>query len=316
MILVTGGAGFVGRHLIQVLAEAQQPVRVLLPPKRRRPWSANPLIEVHEGSIFDPESLHRALHGVHTVYHLASAQWWGSRRELEYIDLTGTQNVIQAGRSARIGRLIFLSQIGAEPSAGFTLLRVKGQVEEAIQRGGLPYTIFRCGVLFGPQDRFVNNLAMLLKLNPAFVFQPGSAEAILHPLHIDDLTQGLRNALDAIDLIDKTVEIGGAEYMTYNELLRTVMRVTRSQRQIVPLPPYLLRGLLMAIRQILPRFPMTPQWLDLLAGNRTADLRNLYHYVGISARRFEDTLLTYMPQRRYGWELARYLLRRKPRPVF
>lgn len=321
MILVTGATGFVGRHLVPKLAAAGEPVRVLIPaPKGRRPrphpWVDNPQVEVFEGSIFQPEQLHRAMTGVHTVFHLASAQWWGGRRDLEFIDVGGTQNVAISARSARIGRLFVLSHIGAEPSAGFSLLRAKGQVEDIVRKSGIAYTIFRCGILYGPEDRFVNNLAMLLKFNPLVVLQPGKGEGLLHPLYIDDLTQALVNALENLDLVDATVEIGGTEYISYNEMLRTVMRVSGSSRTVITVPPYVLRGLTRAMRRIFAHFPMTPQWFDLVSGNRTADLSNLYNYTGVRPRRFEDTLLTYMPERRYGFELMRYLLRRRPRPRF
>jgi hypothetical protein len=55
---------------------------------------------------------------------------------------------------------------------------------------------------------------------------------------------------------------------------------------------------------------MTPQWFDLLASNRTAKLGNLYDYCGVRPVRLEDTLLTYMPQRRYLLELVRFMWRR------
>ncbi|NJL93856.1 MAG: NAD(P)H-binding protein [Anaerolineae bacterium] len=318
MILVTGAAGFVGRHLVQQLIQQEHAVRVLLPLKRypRLPWPEDPGLEVLDGSIFSAGGT--APRPAWSAYGVSPGQrpMVGNLRALETIDLAGTRNLLLAARAARIGRVITLSHIGAESASGFALLRVKGQVEDAVRRSGLAYTIFRCGVLFGPEDRFVNNLAMLLHTNPFMAFQPGAAEALLHPLHIQDLTQALVNSLEAPDLVDNILEIGGAEYMTYNEMIRTVMRVTGAQRQIIHLPPYALRALNRATRRLVPRWPITAQWYDLVAGNRTADLRNLYSYTGVSARRFEDTLLTYMPQRRYALELPRFLLRRRPRPRF
>ena len=319
MILVTGATGFVGRHLVPALLENGQRVRVLIPPRgqRRLPFDTDSArLEVFSGSIFDSESLYRAMSGVHTVFHLASAQWWGRLNDLEHVDLTGTRNVVQAGRSARIGRIMMLSHIGAEPAAGFHLLRVKGQAEEIVRRGGLAYTIFRCGVLFGEEDHFVNNIAMTLRSNPFFIFQPGDGETLLNPLYIDDLIAALVNSLEVLGLIDATVEIGGAEYLSFNELIRTVMRVSGSRRRIVSLPPYFLRSLASLLRLVTFRFPITPQWFDMLAGNRTAELGNLFNYTGVRPGRFEDTLLLYMPQRRYFLEYLRYLVSRRRRAVF
>jgi NADH dehydrogenase len=318
MILVTGALGLVGRPLVTALLESGLSVRVLVPQRwqRRLPWLDSRL-EVYPGTLFDPETLYRAMSGVHTIIHLASAQWWGGPRDLEYVDLEGTKKVLEAGRSARVGRVIVLSHIGAEPASGFALLRVKGQMEQAVKNSGLAYTILRCGILFGPEDDFVNHLAMALRSNPFFIFQPGAGESLLNPLYVDDLVAAVVRSLELLELVDSTLEIGGAEYMTFHELLRTVMRVSRCQRTIVEFPPYLLRSWA-ALWRLIPfiRFPITPQWYDILAGNRTAELGNLYNYTGVRPHRFEDTLLTYMPQRYYGLEYLRFMFSRRKRSAF
>ncbi len=140
--------------------------------------------------------------------------------------------------------------------------------------------------------------------------QPGKGESLLHPLYVEDLAAALVNSLERIDLVDTTIEVGGAEYLTYHEMVRTVMRVTRAQRIIVPVPPYLLRSLNRWVKRVVRRWPMTSQWLDILASNRTAKLGNLYDYCGVRPVRFEDTLLTYMPQRHYFRELLRFMWQR------
>jgi len=93
-------------------------------------------------------------------------------------------------------------------------------------------------------------------------------------------------------------------------MVRTVMRVSRARRLIVPVPPHTLRALTRIVNRLVPRWPMTLQWFDVLASNRTAKLGNLYDYCGVRPVRFEDTLLTYMPGRHYGRELMRSIWRR------
>lgn len=313
MILVTGATGFVGRALIERLTGAEHPVRILLTAARTSESAWPPEVTIAQGSIHDLESLHQAMIGVHTIYHMASAQWWGRGRDLERVDLQGTANVITAARSARIGRLVVVSHLGAAPSSAYTLLRAKGQVEEMVRASGLAYTIFRSGIVFGPGDNFVNGIAMILRANPLIFLQPGQGESLLHPIYVKDLVEGLIRSLENLHSVDQTLEIGGPEYMTFNEMVRTVMRVTATRRVLVPVPPYLLRALTNISSRLIPYWPMTPQWMDILASNRTAPLGNMFDLFEVRPVRFEDTIITYMRNRRYGREMLRAVLRRRAR---
>ena len=314
MILVTGSTGFVGRHLVPRLVETGWPVRVVATPGRggtfQLPWP-NLRVEPVEASLNDGASLATAMQGVHTVFHLASAQWWGSPQALELVEVEGMRRVIEAARLARIGRLVVMSHLGAAPSSAYALLRNKGQMEALVQRSGVPYTILRSGVIFGYEDRFVNGVAMLLRTNPLVFIQPGQGETLLHPLFIDDLCAALVQSMDNLDTVDRVIEVGGPEYVSFSEMVRTVMRVTQAPRTVVSMPPYAVRTLTHLARRIFRRWPSTPQWFDLLASHRTASLSNMSDIFGIRPVRFEDTLVKYMPARHYGLELVRFLFRRR-----
>jgi len=315
MILVTGATGFIGRHLVSRLLAAGYPVRILHDSQHKDPlpWDTAP--EVVEGNVLDEEALFRAVTGVHVIIHLENAMWWGRRRDLERVELVGTQKLVTAARAARVGRIITLSQLGAAPSSAYALMQIKGQVEEEIRTSGLAYTIIRSGLVFGEDDAFINHIALSLRANPFFFFMPGRGEVVLHPINIDDLIEVLVRSLETVDAVDRLVEIGGPEYITLKDLIRTVMRVTNMPRVIVPLPPYMMRWVTRVYNLLLPRTLMTAQWLDILATNRTAQLGNAFTYFGVRPRRLEDTLLTYMPERNFWLPLLRESLRRRPRRI-
>lgn len=315
MILVTGGTGFIGRHLVTRLMAEGRPVRLLLtePRVRRLPWDTPPEIAV--GSILDEEVLFRAVTGVHVIIHLENAQWWGRPRDLERIELQGTRSLITAARAARVGRIITVSHLGAASASAYPLMRYKGMVEDAIRASGLAYTIIRSGLVFGEEDAFVNHIAMQLRITPLFFLMPGRGEVVMHPIYIDDLVAAVVDSLNLVDTVDNVIEIGGPEYITLEDLIRTVMRVSGISRAVIGVPPYVLRWLSAVYTRIMPRALITAQWMDILATNRTARLGNLFHYFGIRPRRFEDTLLTYMRGRRYGRRVLRHTLRRRPRVI-
>ncbi len=313
MILVTGATGFIGRHLVERLLAGNYPVRCLIPEYKLHdlPWEREPEIVV--GTILDEEALFRAATGAHVVIHLENAQWWGRPRDLERVELLGARNLITAARAARVGRIITLSHLGASPAAAYPLLRYKGLVEDALRSSGLAYTIIRSGLVYGEDDAFINHLAMQLTVSPGVFLMPGRGEVVLHPIYIDDMISAIVGSLEVLDTVDNIIEIGGAEYITLEDLIRTVMRVSGIYRTVIGVPPYVLRWITGLSGRILPRSLITPQWLDILATNRTARLGNTFQYYGIHPRRIEDTLLTYMRGRRYGISLFRYILRRRPK---
>ncbi|HUN09383.1 MAG TPA: NAD-dependent epimerase/dehydratase family protein [Aggregatilineales bacterium] len=315
MILITGGMGYIGSHIVKRLNAEGVAIRCLLPAGTPHQLPESEICEVVQGNLLDEELLFQAVTGVHTIIHLQSAQWWGSLRDLERIDLGLTRALIAAARAARVGRLIALSHLGSTPASAYPLLRIKGRQEELIRSSGLAYTIIRSALVFGPRDAFINHLAMMLKATPFVFLMPGQGEIVLQPIYIDDLVDLLVESLEQIDSIDTTIEVGGPEYITLEDLLNTVMRVTGTYRTIIPTPPYVLRWLTALYRRLFRRSLVTDQWLDLLATNRAAPLGNTITHFGVHPRRLEDTLLNYLPDEVNGMSTLRYALRRRPRGI-
>jgi len=294
-------------------------IRVLVMPDQltRLPWDTEDsnAPEIVVGTLLEDEILFQAVSNVHVIYHLENAMWWGRPRDLERVEIVGTRNLIAAARSARVGRVITLSHLGAAPSSAFNLLRIKGQFEALIRNSGLAYTIIRPGVLFGPEDSFVNNLAMLFSINPFFYLMPGYGEIVLHPLYIDDLIEAMVRSLDLLSVVDQVISIGGPEFITYADLVQTVMRVTGMYRYVVPVAPYVIRNLTRIYGIPLRRTLITQQWLDYLAAGRTASLGTVFNVFGFYPHRFEDTLMTYLPEKRHFGRALRYALRGRPRGI-
>ncbi len=319
MILITGATGLVGRHLVRRLMQESLPSRCLLPDRLTRslPWDTDHphAPELIFGSVLDEEAFFRAVTGCHAVIHLANAQWWGRRGDLERVEITGARELVTVARAARVGRIITLSQLGAGSASAFALHRAKGEVEQLLRDSGIAYTIIRSGIVFARDDAFVNHIASMMRINPLFFLMPGYGEVVLHPIYIDDLVEAIYRSLDLLPLVDTTVDIGGPEYMSLRDMIATIMRVTGMRRAIVPVPPYLLRWATSFYSRLLPRSLMTNQWLDILAANRTAPLGSTYYNFGFHPRRFEETLLDYLPDRRHLVGLFRDTFRRRPRPV-
>ena len=287
MILVTGGTGFIGRALVRQLSDTGQQVRVLLRPSPQSPRLPRGVpVEVAVVSFNDEAGVRAALRGVNQIYHLSSAASKGRRGNLLTTDIEGTRTLAQVAASAEIERLIFLSHIGADRASAFPIQKSKGIAEEHIRRSGVPYTIIRSSVVFGPEDRFTNNLASLLRALPGFFPIPGDGRSLLQPLWVEDLVTCLLWALQNPEMVNQTYEIGGGEYFTLRQVLETLMNAAHARRLLIPLPTPYMRALFVMLDNFIPNFNISTYWLDYVAVNRTCPVDNMPRIFGLMPARF------------------------------
>ncbi len=310
MILVTGGTGFIGQALIRHLLEDGREIRTLLRPSSQTPELPKGLpVEVALSNVNDERSLRSALADVDTIYHLVGGEWLGVQEDLAMLEIEGTKTLLQVAEKTGVQRIVYMSHLGADRASAYPVMKVKGIVEEFIRRSGITYTILRSGLVFGEDDHFTTALAKLMAVYPLIFFLPSPAKTLIQPLWVEDLATILTWLLEAEEMNDQTVEIGGPEYLSIEEVVKEVMRVTSLSRTLVELRPSYLRFVAVTLEYLYPAFPHSVYWLDYLANDRTCDIDSVSRMFGLLPARMAGHL-NYLEDKNWG-KIARQELRKQ-----
>ena len=288
-VLVVGSTHFVGRAVIRALHRAGHTVRALIPPGREAPMlPAGVPVEAVLTSPSDARGLRAALVGIEAVFSLGGAVMPPPESDLLAL-VRQTQALMEAAADARTPYILHLSTLGAEPASAYPWFKAHGLAELALQRAGLPFVVFRSGVVFGEGDDFTTTLALLLHASPVFPL-PGGGEVMLHPLWVEDLAAALTLALEVQPADGRVLAVGGAEHLALREIAAEVAAVVRLRRRFVGMAPAHMRHLMVWLRYFFPGLPLSPLWMDYFAADRIAPPDVLPREFGLMPERFARRL--------------------------
>jgi NADH dehydrogenase len=281
MIVVTGGSGYLGSHIVKRLVGLNNPVRVLihnLERTKREKRLKGLDVEWFEGDVTRPDSLMKAFLGASAVIHTVAIAIEKGSGTYEEINYEGTINVVEAMKEAAIGRLIHISQLGAEKDLPYRFLASKGKAEDYVVNSGLNWTLFRPSVIWGPEDEFANTFARLVPFSP-IIYPLVDKNALFEPVWVEDVTTSVLFALESQGTIGKKYEIGGPEILTLEEIERRILEAVGARRILVPFPKRLLKIVVTLMENLLASPPVTNSLLELLAVNNVTDENAIYEFV-------------------------------------
>jgi uncharacterized protein YbjT (DUF2867 family) len=243
-ILVIGGAGFVGRHIVARLVD--RGMRVTVPTRHRaraRHLILLPTIDVVEADVNDDEALGHLMRDHDAVINLVGILQ-GSRgspygREFARAHVELPRRIVAGCIRTGIRRYLHMSALGADPKGPSMYQRSKGDGEAAVRGSPLDWTIFRPSVVFGPEDRFLNTFASLARFFPALPI--GGADVRFQPVWVGDVADAFINALPNHETYRKTYELAGPQVYTLRELVEFAAAASGHPRQVIALPGSLAR---------------------------------------------------------------------------
>lgn len=243
-VLVIGGTGFIGSHIVAGLTAGGR--RVIVPTRRltraRHLWVL-PTVQVVEADVFDPQTLDKLLSQVDSVINLVGVLHsrpgmpWGPAFERAHVELP--RRLAAACHRLVVRRCLHMCALGADSHGPSMYQRSKAAGERIMLDAGLAVTSFRPSVVFGPEDNFLNMFAKLQSLLPVLAL--GGLQAKFQPVYVGDVAQAFINALDDPDTVGKVYELTGPHVYSMKELLHLAGVYSGHPRPVIGLPPTLAR---------------------------------------------------------------------------
>ena len=278
IVLVTGGTGFVGQAIVRSLEKSGYKARILAR-TTRFDRSPHPAVEFRQGNVVDGQGVESAMQGCSAVIHLVGIIRETRFQSFEQAHVQATENVLKAASAAGIQRYIHMSASGTREHAAAQYHQTKWRAEQLVRATTLNWTIFRPGLIHGPDGEFTR---MVMQWHdgkaPPFLFMPyfgggllgQRAIARVQPIFIEDLAELFVRALEIPDTEKRTYEVGGPDPFTWPAMLEVFNTVLPGPRRAILGIPFWLAKALSAFP--LPGLPFNHDQVVMAGEDSVCDL--------------------------------------------
>jgi NADH dehydrogenase len=236
-IAITGGTGFVGRHLAERLLGEGHRIVVLARSTQRKEDEALSKAEFVATDLSNTQRLVQAFEGCHAVAHCAGINREIGKQTFQRVHVEATRNVVEAARAAGVQKIVLMSFLRARPNCGSGYHESKWAAEELVRNSGLDCTICKAGIVYGRGDHMLDHLSHALHTFPFFA-TVGLEEKTVRPLAVEDLVHVMRAALIDRRLKKQTVAVVGPEEIYLSEAVRRVSEVVGKAPFMFPMPTW------------------------------------------------------------------------------
>jgi uncharacterized protein YbjT (DUF2867 family) len=232
-ILLTGASGYVGGRLLRALQERGHAVRCLA----RKPAFLRPRVlagtEIVEGDVLDRTSLRAALEDVDAAYYMVHSM--GAAGSFEEKDREGASNFGTAAREMGVKRIIYLGGLGDDTTSLSPHLKSRHEVGDILRASGVPVLEFRASIVIGSGSLSFEMIRSLVDRLPIMI-TPRWVSMRAQPIAVQDLIAYLVEGLDLPIAHYRVYEIGGADTVSYAEIMRTYARHRGMKLRMIPVP--------------------------------------------------------------------------------
>lgn len=294
-VLVSGATGFVGSHLARRLADEGHEVRAMT----RRPGDYQGAGKAVAGDVFDASTLYGALEGVDVAYYLVHSL---DDDEFERLDAEAASAFGQAAAEAGVRQIVYLGGLGQDGTRLSPHLRSRRQVERLLGEAGVPVTVLRAAIVVGHGGISWEITRQLVKNLPAMV-APHWVGTRTQPIALRDVVDYLAGVLDHPEALGRVFEIGGADVLSYRDMMRRAALIQNGRDLPVVVVPVLT-----------PR--LSSQWLALVTDVDARTGRNLIESMDTEVVVGDDSIRSVVPLSPMGYdEMVREALAARLRDV-
>ena len=246
LVTVFGGSGFVGSQLVRALAKRGWRVRVAV----RRPDRAWKLqtsgtvgqIQAVRCDATRPEDVAAALHGADAAINLIGILYESGRRSFQAMHVETSRYIAGAAAAAGVKRLVQISAIGASPEGPSDYALTKAEAEMAVREVMPDAVLIRPSIVFGAGDDFLNRFAQMAQFSP-FLPLIGGGQTKFQPVYVGDVAEAIARATVLPEAAGRTFELGGPAVMTFEAVLKLILRETHRSNGLIPLPFFAARAI-------------------------------------------------------------------------
>jgi nucleoside-diphosphate-sugar epimerase len=245
MILVTGGTGFIGSHLLDKLSALGEPARCLLR-RKARPRRLPAGIQAAYGDLTSGEGVEQAVSGADTVIHLAGVTKALATRDYYAGNVRATQTLLRAlaGRAVRLVHVSTLAAIGpsrdgapvdedAQPRPLTHYGKSKLEAERTVRALAPDAVIVRPAVVYGPRDTDV--FQILRSISKGWLLEIAGGERWFSAIYVKDLVEGLLAALRGAP--GRTYFLAHPQPVSWSELSAAAAGIMDRRPRVVRVPP-------------------------------------------------------------------------------
>ena len=228
-VLVTGATGFIGSRLVPALIEAGHDVKAMT----RRPDDYDGPGTAVGGDVFDAGSLGEPMSGVDVAIYLVHSL---DDNDFERKDAEAARDFGLAAAASGVRQVVYMGGLGKDDVDLSPHLRSRREVEKLLGRSGVPVTVLRAAIVVGAGGISWEMTRQLVKNLPAMVV-PRWADTRTQPIAIDDVVRYLSGVLGVEKTFGQVYEIGGADRLTYVQMLQQAAELINGRRvPIVTVP--------------------------------------------------------------------------------